>query len=102
MTPKILPEKMASLAVVDYEALADKDATQIQKLVQASQTMGMFYPDLRGSKTKAIFEDVPTIFKTGHAFFNLPQGSEEKTQSLREGMERGQGRHLHMQAPRLD
>ncbi|KAL9125045.1 MAG: hypothetical protein Q9217_005696 [Psora testacea] len=89
MTPKTLPEKMASLAVVDYEALANKDATEIQKLVQASQTTGMFYLDLRGPRTKAIFEDVQTIFKTGHDFFNLPQDSDEKTQTLREGMERG-------------
>lgn len=96
MTPKTLPEKMASLAVVDYEALANKDAAKIQKLVQASQTMGMFYLDLRGPRTKAIFEDVPTIFKTGHEFFSLPQDSEEKIQTFREGMERGQGRHHHI------
>jgi len=80
---------MASLAVVSYEALANKDAAEIQKLVQASQTVGMFYLDLRGPRTKTIFEDVPIIFRTGHEFFNLPQDSEEKTQSLREGMERG-------------
>lgn len=51
--------------------------------------MGMFYLDLRGPRTKAIFEDVRTILKTGHEFFNLPQDSEEKTQTLREGVERG-------------
>ena len=89
MPQEVLPEKMASLAVVDYEALANKDAAEIQKLVQASQTMGMFYLDLRGPRTKAIFEDVSTIFKTGREFFNLPRDSEEKTQALREGMERG-------------
>ena len=89
MPHEVLPEKMASLAVVDYEALANKDAVEIQKLVQASQTMGMFYLDLRGPRTKAIFEDVSTNFKTGRKFFNLPQDSEEKTQALREGMERG-------------
>ncbi len=80
---------MASLAVVDYEALANEDPAEIQKLVQACQTMGMLYLDLRGPRTKVIFEDVPTIVKTGHEFFNLPQDSEEKTQTLREGMERG-------------
>lgn len=86
-------EKTASLAVVDFEALGNKDSAEIQKLVQASQTAGMFYLDLRGPRTKAIFEDVPIIFETGHEFFNLPQGSEEKTQCLREGMERGYGRY---------
>lgn len=89
MTSESVPEKMASLAVVDYEALANKDATEIQKLVQASQTTGMFYLDLRGPRTKVVFEDVPTIFKIGRDFFNLPQDSDEKTQALREGMERG-------------
>ena len=89
MTVKNLPDKTASLAVIDYEALANKDAAEIQKLVRASQTLGMFYLDLRGPRTKAVFEDVPTIFKTGHEFFNLPQDSEQKTQALREGVERG-------------
>ncbi|KAL9613213.1 MAG: hypothetical protein Q9167_002229 [Letrouitia subvulpina] len=42
----------------------------------------MFYLDFQGPRTKA-------VFKTGHEFFNLPQDSEEKTQSLREGMGRG-------------
>ncbi|KID86651.1 oxidoreductase, 2OG-Fe(II) oxygenase family [Metarhizium guizhouense ARSEF 977] len=83
------PEKMASLAVVNYEALAKKDAAEVQKLVTACQTVGMFYLNLRGPSTNAIFEDIPTIFKTGHAFFNLPHDSNEKTQSAREGMERG-------------
>ena len=82
-------ERMASLAVVDYEALANKDIEQIQKLVQACRTVGMFYLNLRGSRMHAVFEDIPTIFKTGKAFFRLPHDSEEKTQSLREGMERG-------------
>lgn len=89
MTLKTLPEKMASLAVVDYEALANKDATEIQKLVQASQMMGMFHLNLQGPRTKSVFEDVPTIIKTGQEFFNLPQDSVEKTHALREGMERG-------------
>jgi isopenicillin N synthase-like dioxygenase len=86
MPPK---EKIASLAIVDYEALANKDVGEIQKLVQACQTVGMFYLNLRDSRMDAVFEDIPTIFKTGQAFFNLPHDSEEKTQSLREGMERG-------------
>ena len=89
MSSKNLPAKKASLAVVDYEALANRDAAEIQKLVQASQTMGMFYLDLRGPRTKAIFEHVSTIFKTGRGFFNLPRDSKEKTQALREGLERG-------------
>ncbi|ROV89518.1 hypothetical protein VSDG_08493 [Cytospora chrysosperma] len=89
MTTTTPSEKIASLAVVNYEKLASRDAAEVQKLVQASQTVGMFYLDLRGPRTQAIFEDVPTIFKTGHEFFTLPQQSEEKTQSLREGMERG-------------
>lgn len=82
-------ERMASLAIVDYEALANKDIGEIQKLVQACRTVGIFYLNLRDSRMTAVFEDIPTIFKTGEAFFNLPQDSEEKTQSLREGMERG-------------
>lgn len=82
-------EKKATLAVVNYEALANKDATEIQKLVHASQTVGMFYLDLQGPRTRSIFEDMPVIFKTGQQFFNLDQDSEEKTQARREGVERG-------------
>ncbi|KAK6081429.1 2OG-Fe(II)oxygenase [Seiridium cupressi] len=89
MTVDTPQEKIASLAVINYEALANKDGTEIQKLVQASKTVGMFYLDLRGPRTKAVFEDVPAVFKTGHEFFNLPEDSVEKTASLREGMERG-------------
>ncbi|KHN94387.1 oxidoreductase, 2OG-Fe(II) oxygenase family [Metarhizium album ARSEF 1941] len=81
--------KMASLAVVDYEALANKDAGEIQRLVTACQTVGMFYLNLGSSNMSTVLEDVPAIFHTGHAFFNLPRNGEEKTQSAREGMERG-------------
>lgn len=80
---------MASLAVIDYEALANKDVGEVQKLVQACQTVGMFYLHLRDSRVKEVFEDVPAILETAQAFFNLAQDSEEKIQSLREGMERG-------------
>jgi len=83
------PEKMANLAIIDYEKLADKDAAEIQKLADAGQKAGMFYLDLRGPRTKAIFDDVDVLFKTGNEFFHLPQESAEKVQSLREGMERG-------------
>ncbi|KAI0384474.1 oxidoreductase [Hypomontagnella monticulosa] len=89
MTVNGSQEKMASLAVIDYEALANKEASEVQKLVDACKTVGMFYLDLRGPRTNAIFEDMPVIFKTGNQFFDLPRDSEEKTQSLREGMERG-------------
>lgn len=82
-------ERMATLAVIDYEALANKDIGEIQKLVQACRTAGIFHLNLRDSRMNAVFEDIPTIFKTGEAFFTLPQDSEEKKQSLREGMERG-------------
>lgn len=85
-------ERLASLAVVDYEALANKDVGEIQKLVQACRTVGMFYLNLRGSMMDDVFEDVPAILETGQVFFNLPHDSEEKTQSLREGMERGYGK----------
>ena len=89
MADKLSLEKSASLSVIDYEALANKDAAEIQKLVQASQTVGMFYLNLEGPKAKTIFEDMPLIFQAAHDFFNLPEDSGEKTQSLREGMERG-------------
>ncbi|KAK2612471.1 hypothetical protein QQS21_001575 [Conoideocrella luteorostrata] len=82
-------DNVASLAVVDYEALANKDAGEIKKLVQACETVGMFYLNLRNSRMDAIFEDIPTIFETGNSFFTLPHDCKEKTDSLREGMERG-------------
>ena len=81
--------KTASLAVINYEALVNKDGIEIQKLRQAGQTRGMFYLDLRGPRTAAIFDDVKVFFDIGNKFFNLPADSEEKIQSAREGLERG-------------
>lgn len=89
MTRQSPAENVASLAIVDYEALVNKDAAEIQKLIHAGQTVGMFYLDLRGARTRAIFDDMPVIFKTANEFFNLPQDSAEKTESLRTGVERG-------------
>ncbi|PWY86277.1 oxidoreductase [Aspergillus heteromorphus CBS 117.55] len=89
MTVTTPSKRMASLAVINYEALANNDPAEIQKLVQACQTTGMFYLDLRGPRTQTIVEDVPALFRTGQHFFNLPQDSPEKIESLREGMERG-------------
>jgi isopenicillin N synthase-like dioxygenase len=82
-------DRFASLAVVNYEALANKDAAEIQKLVTAGQSVGMWYVDLRGPRTKSFLEDVPAIFKTGQEFFSLPLDSEEKVKVIREGNERG-------------
>lgn len=82
-------EKLTPLDVINYEALVKKDISEVGKLLKASRTIGMFYLDLRGASTKAIFEDMPVIFKTANQFFNLPQDSNEKTESLREGVERG-------------
>lgn len=82
-------KRVANLAVVDYEALANKDVEAIRLLVQACETVGMFYLKLQDSRMNAVFEDMPTISKTGHTFFNLPHDSKEKMESLREGMERG-------------
>ena len=89
MSGQSLAEYVASLAIVDYEALVNNDAAEIQKLVHAGQTVGMFYLDLRGARTSAIFDDMPIIFRTANEFFNLPQDSVEKTESLRTGVERG-------------
>jgi isopenicillin N synthase-like dioxygenase len=82
-------EKFAALEIIDHEALKRKDPTEIEKLIHAGRTVGMFYLDLRGPSTKAIFEDMPVVFDTAQSFFRLPQDSVEKVETLREGMERG-------------
>ncbi|KAE8422688.1 oxidoreductase [Aspergillus pseudocaelatus] len=81
--------KIASLAVVDYEALANKDGKEIRKLVQACESVGMFHLNLGDSRIKAVYEDIPNLLQAGKAFFDLPPDCEEKKQSIREGMERG-------------
>ena len=81
--------KRASLAVIDYEAIVNNETAEKQKLLKACQKEGMFYLDLRGPRTAAIFDDVSVFFETGNRFFRLPADAVEKTQSLREGMERG-------------
>ncbi|EAT77094.1 hypothetical protein SNOG_15429 [Parastagonospora nodorum SN15] len=82
-------EKFAALEIIDYEALKRKDPIEIEKLIHAGRTVGMFHLDLRGPSTKAIFEDMPVVFDTAQSFFRLPPNSVEKVESLREGMERG-------------
>lgn len=80
---------LASLPIINFEAIATKDAAEIQKLVQAGRSVGMFYLNLRGPRTEAIFDDIPTLFTKAHDFFNLPADCEEKTKALRSGVERG-------------
>lgn len=82
-------KKEASLALIDYESLANNDAGETEKLVQVCKTVGMFHLDIRGSKAKALLEDVPGFFKKGNKFFDLPEDSEEKLQAVRHGLERG-------------
>lgn len=81
--------KMASLAVVSYEKLANHDKKEIDKVVQASQTAGMFYLDLKRSPIEQVLDDVPVIYNISNGFFNLPSENAEKKDSLREGQERG-------------
>ncbi|KAJ3497400.1 hypothetical protein NLG97_g1930 [Lecanicillium saksenae] len=82
-------DKKASLAVVNYNALVSKDVKEIQKLVQACESVGMFYLSFDGSEIKDVYDGIPNLFQAANAFFNLPSSCEEKRQSLREGMERG-------------
>lgn len=85
--------KQASLAVINYDALANKDVEEIRKLVQACESVGMFHLDLGNSRMKDIYDGIPSLIRAGNAFFELPIDCEEKSQSLREGMERGYGSH---------
>ncbi|KAJ4148298.1 hypothetical protein LMH87_002775 [Akanthomyces muscarius] len=81
--------KDASLVIINYDALANKDVEEIQKLVQACESVGMFYLDLGNSRMKDVYKGIPSLLRAGNAFFDLPADCEEKNQSLREGMERG-------------
>jgi len=85
--------KQTSLAIIDYEALANGEAAEKAKLVQAAQKEGMFYLNLRGSRTGSVLEDIPAFFQSGNQFFRLPADAEEKTAALREGVERGYHRN---------
>lgn len=90
MSKNGIAERTATLAVIDYESLVNKGSAEIRKLVNASQTEGMFYLDLRGPRTNSIVDDVPQLLKASNEFFGLPQNCEEKkTQARREGVERG-------------
>ncbi|KAH2489215.1 hypothetical protein KXV28_006505, partial [Aspergillus fumigatus] len=89
MDVQVPTKSLASLPIIDFEAIANKDVTEIQKLVQAGRTQGMFYLNLQGPRTNAVFDDIPTLFKAGNAFFSLPADCEEKTKALRTGVERG-------------
>ncbi|TQV92500.1 hypothetical protein V2A60_007182 [Cordyceps javanica] len=80
----------ASLAVIDYEALANKDGREIQKLVQACESVGMFHLSIGNSRMKAIYDDIPSLLQAGGAFFDLPSDCEEKKQCIaRDDFEQG-------------
>lgn len=80
---------MVSIPLINYDALVEEDASELGKLIYAGHTAGIFYLDLRGPQTRAVFEDMPVIFQNANIFFNLPQDSKEKTESLRTGVGRG-------------
>lgn len=82
-------ERTILLPVLDYEKLLSKDVDELQKLLKASSTRGMFYLDLRGPRTATIFEDVPVFFGIGNKFFNLPADHPEKKEHLRTDLDRG-------------
>lgn len=61
MDVQVPTKSLASLPIIDFEAIANKDVTEIQKLVQAGRTQGMFYLNLQGPRTNAVFDDIPTL-----------------------------------------
>lgn len=66
-----------SLDVVTYSALQANDAKEISKLVEISQTSGIFFLDLKtGSGSESAYDDMPSIIKAQRKFFS--RNAEEK------------------------
>lgn len=72
---------VANIAVVNFEKLLAKDASEVDKLFTACADWGFFYLDLEGDHTKEYLENVSGLFSAAKEYFGQPL--EEKLKDTR-------------------
>jgi isopenicillin N synthase-like dioxygenase len=75
---------IVSLETINFARLATGEPAEVAKLLKASQTLGIFYLDLRSD---SILADLQPVTRLTEKYFDQPQ--ELKTKDYRESEERG-------------
>ena len=82
------PGPKISLDVVNYSALRANDAKEISKLVEISQTSGIFFLDLKtGSANGGAYDDMPSLIEAQRKFFS--RDAEQKLEYADDHQSRG-------------
>lgn len=82
------PGPKITLDVVKYSALQANDSKEISKLVEISQTSGIFFLDLKtGSASGAAYDDMPSVIEAQRKFFS--RDAEQKLEYADEHPSRG-------------
>lgn len=82
---------VAPLETIDLARLATREPSEIQKLLRAAQSPGIFYLDCRNDLSgKQLLEDLPDVSSTSEKYFDQPHGV--KMKDYREGQEASQDR----------
>jgi isopenicillin N synthase-like dioxygenase len=75
------------LKIVDMDKLIRKDPDTMEDLLQAAESPGFFYVDLRGAASKDLLADVEALFRLSHEYFAQPK--EAKEPHFRASIDRG-------------
>jgi hypothetical protein len=75
------------LDVIDYERLNARDEDEIQKLIHAATTRGIFFLDTSGPSAAEVMTDIPQVLNAERKFFAL--SLEEKRRFESSERERG-------------
>ena len=82
------PGPKIALDVVNYSALQANDPKEIGKLVDISQTSGIFFLDLQtGSVSGGAYDDMPSVIEAQRKFFS--RDAEQKLEYADEHPSRG-------------
>lgn len=82
------PGPKIALDVVKYFALQTDDPEEIRKLVEISQTSGIFFLDLKtGSASGGAYDDMPSVIEAQRKFFS--RDAEQKLEYADEHPSRG-------------
>lgn len=74
-------KKVTELEVVDYELLRARDQKEIEKLIQAATTRGIFFLDLTGPSAAKVRFDIPHIIDAQRNFFDRPLNEKQVFES---------------------
>lgn len=72
----------ANLATVKFEKLFDKDEEEMRRLIQACETEGFFYLDLRSPGSEQLWKDLRDVDEATQRWFSQPTDVKLKTPTV--------------------